>query len=230
MDPSYLNLALAMAAFVGLHMAFPGSNLRARLVERWSENAYLGLYSLVAAVTLGWAIWAYIEAPVDYLWQANLAIRYVGAVLVLVAFILQVCALTVKNPTAVGVGLPGEQDPIPGIIRVTRHPLMWGIAIWALAHILTTGRVDTLIFFGGFAFLSLVGPARIDRRKARENGEDWRRLATWTSNLPFAAILSGRTKVTLPEIGWWRLLLGAALFAVVLFLHEWLFGMWPLWG
>ncbi len=46
-----------------------------------------------------------------------------------------------------------------------------------------------------------------------------------TSNVPFAAILSGKQKLSLGEIGWWRILLAIVLWAVIVYFHQKAFGM-----
>jgi len=40
----------------------------------------------------------------------------------------------------------------------------------------------------------------------------WRTFASATSNVPFAAILVGRQRLAIGEIGWWRLATAAVLF------------------
>jgi uncharacterized membrane protein len=72
--------------------------------------------------------------------------------------------------------------------------------------------------------LALSGAWLIDRRKAATQGEAWKHFAAVTSNLPFAAILSGRNQFKLAEIGWWKIALGLVLYVVFLVFHHRLFG------
>ena len=47
-------------------------------------------------------------------------------------------------------------EPARGIIRVTRHPLMWGIMLWGALHLLAAATCS-LVFFGGFVALAGIG-------------------------------------------------------------------------
>jgi len=102
---------------------------------------------------------------------------------------------------------------------------MWGIALWAAVHLLARGDVASLLFFGGFLILALAGTALIDARKADTLGEEWARFAAVTSNVPFSAIVEGRNRFSAREIGARRIVVGLVLYAIVLAIHPWLFGV-----
>ena len=223
MDPMAL-LAVATAAFLATHFV-PSTPLRPAIMRATGEKAYLGLYTLVAFVTIGWMIYAYNRAPIQPLWPG---LRLLPAIAMPFAFILIVCGVASRNPTAVGQdkALKGE-EPARGILRITRHPVQWGILLWAAAHVLARGDLKALIFFGGFALLSALGMVLIDSRKARSLGEDWKRYAGATSNIPFVAIAQGRNRLDAAEIGFAKPLAGLALYAVFLLAHAWLFGAQP---
>jgi len=219
------HLVLAAALFLSSHYV-ASTPLRARLVARLG-NAYLGLYSLAAFATLGYLIWAYMRAPASGLWYVP-ALRYVPLVVMPFSFILIAAALMTRNPTAVMQERVLESgEPARGILRITRHPLMWGIALWAASHVLARGDAASLIFFGTFLVLALTGTVLIDRRKSAALGEHWQRFAAVTSNLPFAAIAEGRNQLRLGEIGWRKAGVGLALYALILGLHSLLFGARP---
>ena len=219
------HLIAATVAFLATHYV-ASTPLRAKLVNALGK-AYLGLYSLIAFATLGYMIWAYYRAPSVGLWYSP-ALRYVPLIVMPIAFILMVCGLLERNPTLVGQErLLETDDAARGILRITRHPLMWGFALWAASHILARGDAASVIFFGGFLVLALSGTVLIDRRKAATLGDDWRRFAAVTSNLPFAAIAAGRNRLNLGEIGWWKVVAGLALYGALLWLHPVLFGAHP---
>jgi uncharacterized membrane protein len=223
MDPIAL-LALATLAFLVTHFV-PSTPLRAAIVHSTSEKAYLGLYSLVAFAAIGWMVHAYSKAPVQPLWQG---MRLLPALVMPLAFILVVCGVASRNPTAVGQDKALKADePARGILRVTRHPVQWGILLWAAAHLLARGDLKSAIFFGGFALLSALGMLLIDARKARTLGDDWKRFAGATSNVPFVAIAQARNRFDAGEIGIGKPLAGLALYAVFLLAHPWLFGARP---
>lgn len=216
-------LALACGAFLVTHVV-SNTPLRAELVRAAGERAYLALYSAAAFATLGWMVFAYNRAPYEGLWHAP-GLRYVPLAVMPFALILVVCGLLARNPTIVGQErLLEAGDPARGILRVTRHPMMWGVALWAAAHLLARGDGAAAVFFGTFLVLALCGTALSDRRKALALGERWRRFAAATSHVPFAAIATGRNAFEPAEIGWGKPALGLALYAALLFLHPVIFG------
>jgi uncharacterized membrane protein len=217
-----LTLILATLAFLGIHI-LPSTPLRRLAVGTVGESAWLGLFSLASLACLAWMSVAYRQAPFEGLWPG---LRLVPLALVPPAFVLLACGLLSRNPALLGqAGALKREDPARGIIRVTRHPVMWAIMLWAAAHILAIGSLQAVIFFGGLLMLAAVGTAMQDARKAAQLGEDWARFTERTSNLPFAAVLQGRNRIVWREIGWWQPAAGLAAFAAVLWLHAWLFGV-----
>lgn len=211
-------LVAATAAFLLTHFV-TSTPLRPRLVAALGEWPYRGVYSLVAFVTLGWMIWAYAGAPHEQLWTG---FRELPRLVMPLAFILIACGYA-RNPTMVGADkLLKSEDPARGMIRITRHPIMWGIILWAGAHVVARGDLRAVVFFGGFLLLAALGTLLIDRRKQAD--PDFRRFKAVTSNIPFVAIAQGRNRVAWREIGWTRPAIGIAAFALVFFLHPWISG------
>jgi tripartite-type tricarboxylate transporter receptor subunit TctC len=212
-------LALATAAFLATHFV-ASTPLRPALVKAIGEWPYVGLYSLVALATLGWMSWAYSAAPREPLFAG---FRQAPLVLMPIAFVLLVCGFY-RNPTIVGFEkLISSADPARGIIRVTRHPIMWAFMLWAAAHLLATPTLRALIFFGSFIVLAGVGTLLMDARK--RSNPDWARFAAVTSHIPLQAVLQRRNRIVWREIGWLRPAIGIAVFGAVFFLHPWLFGV-----
>ena len=219
-----MQLGVATAAFVLTHFV-PSTPLRAALTGSIGERGYLGLYSLVAFGTLGWMIFAYGRAPTEPLWPG---IRLVPAVSMPFAFVFIVGGLLSKNPTAVGLQkLLSAEDPARGIVRVTRHPLMWGILLWAGAHVLARGDLKSLLFFGAFLLVAGLGTRLIDASRARDMPEAWKRFAALTSNVPFVAIAEGRNRFRPVEIGPVKVLFALILYGGTMLTHRWLFGVLP---
>ena len=223
MDPT-LTLVLATLAFLALHV-LPSTPLRALAVEAMGEGAYLGLFSLVSLAAIAWMSVAYAAAPVEALWPG---LRLAPILALPLAFVLLACGLLAPNPTLVGqAGALKGPEPARGILRVTRHPILWAIMLWSGSHLLALGSLRAVVFFGGFLLLAAAGTTLQDVRKAARLGEHWARFAAVTSNIPFAAIARGRNKLVWREIGWWRPAAGLALFALLLLFHPWLFGYRP---
>ena len=215
-------LLLACAVFLATHF-MPSTPLRGVLVKSLGQWGYTGVYSAIAFVMIGWMSWAYARAPIEPLWPG---VRWLPALLMPISFVLLACGLFANNPTIVGMyRLLKNADPARGIIRVTRHPVMWAFLLWAIAHLLARGDMKSLVFFGSFAVLASVGTLLMDRRKQQSLGENWARFAAVSSNLPFLAILQGRNKFKAAEIGWRNPAIGLALYALFFWFHPMLFGI-----
>lgn len=207
------NLILATAAFLATHFV-TSTPLRPKLVNAIGEWPYRGVYSLLAFATLVWMSWAYATAPHDHLWTGPRTPPYVAMPF---AFVLLACGYW-RNPTMVGADkLLKSEDPARGMIRVTRHPIMWAIMLWAASHIWARGDLKAVVFFGGFLLLAAAGTVLIDARK--RSNPDWPRFAAVTSNIPFVAIAQGRNRIAWREIGWLRPAIGLALYFGVLTIH-----------
>ncbi len=208
-----LMLALASGAFLATHFV-SSTPLRTALVAKIGEWPYVGLYSAVAFLTLGWMAWAYAATPREPLFSG---FREISFVLMPIAFVLLACGFY-RNPTIVGFDkMLASADPARGIIRVTRHPIMWGFMLWAAAHVLARGDLKSLIFFGTFILVAGIGTLAMDARKSAN--PDWPRFAAVTSHIPFVAIAQGRNRIVWREIGWLRPLIGLAVFFAVLSFH-----------
>lgn len=217
-----LELLLAAVVFVGSHFGISSTGLRDDLVRRLGERAYLGLYSAVALILLAWLVRAYANVDDPWvLWIRPPLLIVLPLVVMPLALLLFVGGYTQRNPTAVMQGRPLTTDrPAPGVLAITRHPLMWAIGLWALVHLVISADVASIIFFGAFAILALHGTRVLDAKKQRTwPPEDWQRFAAATSNIPFAAVFTSRNELRIAEIGWWRIMLAGVLYIVLIFLH-----------
>jgi uncharacterized membrane protein len=206
-------LVAATIVFLATHFV-TSTPLRPLIVNRIGEWPYRGAYSLVALVTLAWMGWAYSTAPRGVLFVQWREAPYV---VMPIAFVLIACGYF-RNPTMVGADkLLKSEDPARGMIRITRHPIMWGIMLWAAAHILARADLRGLIFFGAFLVLAALGTLAMDSRK--KANPDWPRFAAVTSHIPFVAIAQGRNRIAWREIGWLRPAIGLAVFFAVLAFH-----------
>lgn len=228
MTGGLLELALASVAFVGLHFVLSHSSVRQGLIKALGEGAFRSIYSLGALIAFTWMILAYRAAPFVELFAPMMFLSHLPMTLMLLACLFFVCGFTCANPSAVGLEKLPREDNIPGILKITRHPVMWGFGIWAISHMVANPDLAAWMFFGAIAVLALGGAVHIDYRKIIQEDPDWIRMSEKTSWFPFAAILSGRTSVTMTEIGWWRILLGIALYAVMLWMHSDVFGVSPM--
>ena len=230
-----LGLWAAAAFFLGIHLLVSGTTLRDRLVATIGEWPYLGLFSTASAGGIIWLAVAYNQAQMEpdrLYWVAPTGLVHMAPLFMLIAFLFAVTGLTTANPTAFrserfienGDGRP------KGVVHITRHPFLWGVMIWATVHIIVNGDRASIVFFGTFLLLAALGTLSIDAKRRRKLGEHWDAFAKATSNVPFAAILAGRTKFKFTEDAWWRILASFIAFALALVGHLWLFGVSPIPG
>lgn len=222
-------LITAAIVFLAIHFLISGTRLRDGITGAIGERPYMGLFSLASIAVIVWLCSAYNAAqagggdPVLY----DLGhVRDIGIIVVLVAFLLGVPGLMLPNPTAVG-GDAAAQPKARGVITITRHPFLWGVTLWSAIHLVANGDEASIILFGCFFILALLGPLSIDAKRKRKMGERWLAFAAQTSNVPFAAALAGRTRIDWRGIFDWRLLLAFVLFIIVLFGHLWAFKVSP---
>jgi uncharacterized membrane protein len=226
MEPGLGQLLAATATFVGAHFALSSAGLRRPIVAHLGDGPFRGLYSVAALATFIWMIWAYGAAPYVELWPAAPWAHYLPLLVMPVSAILIVAGASTRSVTAMGgESMADAHDPTPGIVRVTRHPVMWGIALWALSHLPPNGDAASLILNGGILALALGGMAHIDARRRAALGSAWGPIELTTSAVPFVAIAAGRTTMDWAGIGWPRLAGGLALYVVLLLVHEWVVGV-----
>ncbi|MFO7641126.1 MAG: NnrU family protein [Candidatus Competibacteraceae bacterium] len=228
MDTALLVTGLAGAAFVASHLGLASTPLRDRLIARLGEKGFLGLYSLLAFLLLLTLFLAYRQASHHvYLWLPGPGVRHLPLLIMPLAFLLIAGGVLTPNPSAVGMtGALDRPEPASGVLRITRHPVMWGVGLWAAVHILANGDLASLLFFGAFLLTALGGAWHLDRRMAATEGERWRRFAADTSFLPCAALLAGRQRWAWAE--WrWPAVWGLGLFVLLFGLHPYLFGVRP---
>ena len=226
MDKGLFSLVIAGIAFCGSHVLLSSTRLRGSLRDQLGERGFLAVYSLTSLAVFAWFVAAYATAPTIMLWPRQRWTALVPVLVMPLAAILLVAGYSTRNPTAVGMERSARaDDPAPGILSVTRHPVMWAIGLWAVAHLIANGDLSSLLFFGTLATLALGGTVLIDRKKQLALGSNWPRLAQVTSNLPFVALLAGRTKLRWREIGVLRVAAGLLLYAVLYLAHPIITGL-----
>jgi uncharacterized membrane protein len=220
-------LFAATVLFVGGHFLLSSQPIRDPAVKALGAQGFMIVYSLAVTGALLWMATAYNHAPFVPVWTPPVPLRWVPNILMPLAAILLVAGLTTRSPTVVGGEKygSGPQDPVPGILRITRHPFLWATTLWSLGHLATNGDAAGIILFGGILVLSVGGMHHIGQKRERVLGAAWGPIALTTSVIPFQAILARRTKFDWKGIGFWRPIAGIALYAALLLLHPLLFGV-----
>ena len=222
-------LILAALFFTALHVGVAGTSARGRAIEKLGENVYRAVFSLLSLLGIVWLAHAYRVAGYFETWGQLAWFKPIAAFLMLVAFLLVVFGMATSNPMAVG----GEKllmadAPARGIHRVTRHPFLWGVAVWAFVHLIANGDVASLVLFGSLFVLAFVGMISIDAKRKTACGRHWDSYAAATSIIPLQAIKDGRNTLVIAEFKVWQLVVALVLYLAVMHFHQAWFGASPL--
>jgi uncharacterized membrane protein len=220
-------LIAAAGLFLGLHLAVSGTRLRDVITGRIGEQIYVALF---ATSSLGAIVWLCVAYGPAYASPANIVLFEPGQMLrncaipvVAAAIFLVVPGVLMGNPTT-----PGQDKAVVrGVLRITRHPFLWGVILWSGFHLIASGTLASTILFGTFFTLATLGTKAIDRKVRRKRPEHWQAISAVTSNLPFAAIAAGRNSFVVPEYFDWRFSIAFVEVALILWFHNWLFSMSP---
>ncbi|MBX3430240.1 MAG: hypothetical protein KF779_11730 [Hyphomonadaceae bacterium] len=225
--------AWALAGFVLIHVGISATGLRTRIVGMIGEWPYRGLFSLASGALLAALIVGIGQMRADPfdplnapLWDPPGWLRWAAYVLVLLGLSLAFTGLFTPGPTTAGFEKKGLQraEPAYGVLRITRHPFLWGVTLWGAGHLLANGERFAVMLFGALALMAIFGARSIDRKGAARDPDGWEKFAAVTSNAPFVAIMQGRNRLALNEIGW-RGLAGLAVAVAIALFHRQLFGV-----
>jgi uncharacterized membrane protein len=222
-------LILAALFFIALHIGVAGTSARGRAIEKLGENVYRAAFSLLSLLGIVWLSHAYRVAGYIETWGQLAWFKPIAALLMLVAFLLVVLGMTAPNPMAVGgENLLMADAPARGIHRVTRHPFLWGVAVWAFVHLIANGDVASLVLFCSLLVLVFVGMISIDAKRKKSCGRHWDSYAAATSIIPFQAIKEGRNTLVIAEFKVWQWVVALVLYLAVVHFHQAWFGVSPL--
>ncbi len=188
-------LIIGLLVFLGVHSTrLFAPQWRAEQIEKRGEKTWKGVYALIAILGLVLIVIGYGEARMEpvFLWNPPLWTRHLSLVLNLPVFVLVAAAYVPANSLRVKLG----------------HPMLAGVKVWALAHLLANGTLADLLLFGGFLAWSVACFA-VFRRRDRAAGVSHA-----------AGTLSGNAITVVSGLVLWVLF--------VFFLHEWLIGVSPI--
>ncbi len=121
---------------------------RDTLVEQIGDRRYMGLFSVVSLAGLTLIVMGWPKADTTILYETPLYLRHLTIAVMAIAIILFVASLV----------------PAGRIAAITRHPMLVGIKIWAMAHLLVNGDVRSVILFGAFLAFAVVDRISVKRR------------------------------------------------------------------
>lgn len=217
-------LVATMAFFVAGHLAISRPAIREPLVVRFGRNGYGALHGIFSLVTLAAVFWGFWQAPYIELWPPLAMFRAVPPVVMPLACILFVAGMTTRGGGLRGDRLPEGDNPAPGILSITRHPVPWAIVLWAGAHVAANGDVAGVIFFGTFLVFGAFAPVLVDRRRRRCGEDVWKKFSAASPIVPF----TGPGPIDWKGIGLVRVLSGLALYIAILLSHGLVIGVEPI--
>jgi len=216
-------LILAALAFLGLHFGVAGTSLRGRLIEQLGGKTYHACFGILSLLGMAWLLFAYRAAPYQETWGQLAGFKPVAVALMLPAFLFIGLGALSRD------AIPADgEEPARGVQRITRHPLLWGLALWAAVHLLANGDLAATVLFGALLVLVLGGGRSLASKRRAQLGDRWPAYAAATSVVPFAAILQGRNRLAWKEFKGWQVAAGLLLYVAALHLHTLLFGVSPL--
>lgn len=143
-------LILGLVVFLGVHsVRIVAEDWRSKTRKQIGALPWKGLYSAASLVGLGLIIWGFglaRQQPVQ-VWSPPVAMRHLASLLTLIAFVLLAAAY-----------VPGN-----GIKARLHHPMVLGVKVWALAHLLANGNIAHIVLFGSFLVWAI-----FDFRAARQ--------------------------------------------------------------
>jgi uncharacterized membrane protein len=222
-------LILAFFLFFLSHIIPVRPTIREWLIRHIGEAFYLAAYSVLSIVFFGWLIVAVGRAPYVPLWQFAPWYRWIPNVAMPFACLLLAFGIAAPNPLSIASHNDEAFNPDhPGIVGVTRHPVLWAAALWALSHAIPNGDLAHVLLFGLFGAFSLLGMLAIDARKQRMLGAaEWRRLSYRASKVPLATLVGRRWRLSFGKNNLFRLIVAVGLYAGLLVLHQPFIGVSP---
>lgn len=173
--------------FIGIHVVPSFAGLREALAAKLGENGYKILFSVVSVAGLILTGIGYGQVPYARIFEPSQTARTLLPVAMAIAFVL----VAVAN-------VPGR------IRRLVRHPMLAGVLIWAVLHLLANGDLASNVLFGAFALWAVFAILSAEQRG--------KRLGSGPGSLK--ADLVGATA-------------GLLVFAIVFYFHADLFGVPP---
>jgi uncharacterized membrane protein len=144
-------LIVGLVIFLGVHsVRIVADDWRTAQIAKRGPKAWKGIYSVLSLIGFVLIVYGYgLARQVPAVVYAPPAwLRHLGTVLTIPAFILVAAAY-----------VPGTR-----IKRAVGHPMVLGVKVWAVAHLLANGAVADLVLFGSILVWAVVNYAAARRR------------------------------------------------------------------
>lgn len=214
-------IALLWAAFTATHLGLASVRVEPRLRARLGDGPFLGLYSLVALAIFVPLMQHYFtnRHAGEWLWAIAVGTPLRVALYAAMTLALVLVAGSLLRPSPASVA-PGKPE-VAGVYRVTRHPMVLGLALLFALHLVPNASSTDVAFFGGFVAFALAGAWHQDARKLHAPPPGFAEFHASTAFLPFTRAGALRGLREIPLHAW---AIGIALAAVARWFHP--RGLW----
>ena len=143
-------LILGLAVFLGVHVLVTCRAQRAGAIARMGEGKYKALFSfasLIGIILIAFGFARYRATGWIDVWYPPAWTRHVTVALVWPAIICFYAAYS------------------PGRIKaVLKHPMLVGVKLWAVAHLISNGDLGSIVLFGSFLAWAVYDRVSLKRR------------------------------------------------------------------
>ena len=149
-----LTLIAGLILFLGVHsVRIFADDWRTRQQQKWGADAWRGVYAVLSLAGLVLVIYGFglVRNEPVVVWMPPLGMRHAASLFTLMAFILLAAAYVPDN----------------AIKARVYHPMVAGVKLWAVAHLMSNGNLGHLVLFGSFlawAVLDFISSRKRDRR------------------------------------------------------------------
>ena len=143
-------MILGLVLFLGIHVFVTRRDARADVIAQIGEGGYKIGFSVISLLGLALIIWGFATYRatgwID-VWYPPLWIKHLTIALMLPAVIM-VAASYIRGR----------------IYTTLKHPMLAGIKLWALSHLLANGDLGSIILFGSFLAWAVFDRISLKRR------------------------------------------------------------------
>lgn len=145
----YLIFGLILFFATHLYSTFRSREKGHDIKVKMGAGKYMGLYSIISIIGFALIIWGYgLSRPSPTVFNPPDWGRHINLALMLPSFIL----------------LISSNAPLGYLKQMLKHPMLYGVILWSVGHLLATGEMNSLILFGSFLAYALVDRMAVSSR------------------------------------------------------------------
>lgn len=141
-------LILGLIGFFAIHSLPMFSAKRTTLIQGVGELPYKGIFAVLSLAAFVAIVMGKAQAPFVAIWNPPVQLAIVTKILMLPAFVLLVAVYIPSN-----------------IKNKVKHPMLAGVKLWALGHLMINGDLASLLLFGSFLVYAIVDIISVKKRQ-----------------------------------------------------------------